>query len=114
MEIVRNFLAAEARIQLPTGWETDRGEAIRPPDGLHVATCLSRHDAVVLRSRLRKQEIDRSRADLICDSFNISDPSKRDAVGQCLLFLERQADHFTSDDERTILVIGPDIDSTLL
>src|SRR5689334_22110236 len=77
MWTVVDFLGSEARIRLPNGHATDYGAAIHPPEKLRVVTCLTRRDAHLLRSRIRKSRLDRFGGELICESYALHDEASR-------------------------------------
>jgi len=102
--ILIDYLATEARIRVSPGWTTDLGTPIAPPEGVDVLTCMSRHDARVLRSRMLKREL----LDLqdATDIFSLYDHRYVHLPELCsvtLSFFGRLADLISSDNERLIV-----------
>lgn len=107
LEKIIDYVHSECRFRIPPGDRTDLGTPICPPDGTRVVSCLSRQDCQVLRSRIRKFQLDSTGAWSVCESYNLWDTGSREAVRQCLRLLERQREFVDSDDDRILIVAVP-------
>jgi hypothetical protein len=105
IECILDFLASERNIHLPYGATTDDGAPLSVPSDSRVVTCLTRHEAQVLRSRLRKTGLDCKVGEVIGESYNHRDEGSKATIRQCLDFLARQVEHFEADDERILVIV---------
>lgn len=93
-EVLTDWLSTEMRIPLPPPLPEDRTFSCR---GI---TSLSRHDARVLCTRLRKQEIDP--LSMIARCYCL----QADGGIEWAEYLCRQKDHIHSDDSRLVIVVA--------
>jgi len=105
MEIILDYLATEASLVLPPGNRTGYSTKICAPKGDWIVTCLTRHEAALLQSRLAKKKIEAKCAEEILRAYGCWEPEMDRIASQCIEFLKRQITHLKLDEERLIIVI---------
>ncbi len=114
-DVLRYLFGTDYSIPLPNGRGTDFGSPIDVVSDATVLTCMTRHDAQVLRSRIEKRGYDAEAGISQFESCYIGAAeqfeNKSDVYRQCINFMKRQVTHFRSDDERLLLVVDEDFQS---
>ena len=102
--ILVDYFATEVAIGIPPGWSTDFGTSIEPPEGVEVLTCMSQHDAKVLRTRMAKCGfLDRPQSTEIFCCYDNKCEQLPELCSATLSFFARLAEHISSDNDRLIV-----------
>jgi len=102
--VLVDYFATEAAIRIPPGSSTDFGTSIAPPEGVHVLTCMSRHDAKVLHTRMAKRGLFNLRQSTgIFSAYDRKFEQLPELCSATLSFFGRLADHISSDNDRLIV-----------
>jgi len=102
--IFMDYLASEARIQIPSPCSTDLGRRIAPPENVTVWACMSAHDAKVLRSRLTKRGlVPGPESTRIFTAYDREFDRHPELCAATVSFFANLADHIDHDNERLIV-----------
>jgi hypothetical protein len=107
--VLLDYLASEARIEVPHGRRTDIGTIIETPAGVDVVSCLSPCAAKGLRLSLAKRKV-LPRADpmIIFTVYDEKSANATDLCMQTLTLISELVTHFLSDDERLVVLVIED------
>ena len=107
--VLLDYLASEARIEVPLGRRTDIGTIIETPAGVDVVSCLSPRAAKGLRVSLAKRKIlAQSDPTTIFTAYDEKVANATDLCVQTLTLISELGTHFLSDDERVLVLVIED------